>query len=60
MTASIKHGESQVNISHGKRVPESSIHGQLKDKEKLHDFVDMVNSTDGMKRKKARTAGEAS
>ena len=37
-------------------VSESTIHGRLTDGEKLHDFIDMVNSTDQMKRKKTRTA----
>jgi len=37
---------------------ESTIRGWLKDEQKLRDFVDTVDSTDGMKRKKARTAND--
>ena len=49
---SIKHGESQANVSYENGVPESTIHVWLKNKEKLCDFVDMVNVTDQMNRKK--------
>ena len=51
MIASITHGESQAIMSHNNGVPESTICGWLRDKEKLHDFIDVVNSTDCMKRK---------
>ena len=40
-----------VNLKHVSRdngVPQSTIHGWLKDEQKLHDFVDTVDSTDGM------------
>ena len=50
--ASIKCNESQANMSHANSVSEATIRGWLKDKEKFHDFVDTVNSTDGMKRKR--------
>ena len=51
---SIKHGESQANVSCDKGVPKSTICGWLREKEKL--CVDTVDSTDWMKRKKATTA----
>lgn len=39
-------------------VPESTIHEWLINEWRLHDFVDTVNSTDGMKQEKARTVNE--
>ena len=54
MIASIKCGESQVNMSCDDGVLGSTVHGWLRDKEKLRVFVDMLNSTDWIKRKKAR------
>ena len=59
MIARVKHGESQANESHENGVPEQTIHGWLKDAENLHNFVVMVDSTDGMKIKKARTAKDS-
>ena len=49
MVNKIKHGESQVIVSHDNRVPESTIHGWMRDNEKFDDFVDMVDSTDSTK-----------
>ena len=43
--ANVKHVESQAHVSH------VIICGWLREEEKLHDFVDMVDSTDQMKRK---------
>ena len=40
--ASVKSGESQANVFHVNGVPESTIHGWLKDEENLCDFIDMV------------------
>ena len=53
--ASIKHGELQANMSCDNAVSKSAIHGWVRDKEKLCDFVDTVDSTEWMKRKKAIT-----
>ena len=55
--ASIKNGQSQASISHDNSVLESTICGWLRYEEKLCDFVDIVNPTDWMKSKKAKTAG---
>ena len=44
-------------MSHNNGVTQSAIHGWLKDEQKLHDSVDIVDSTDGIKRK-ARTAND--
>ena len=41
--ASIKHRESQTNMSHENGMPELTICWWLKDKEKLHDFIDKVD-----------------
>ena len=35
-------------------VPKQTVRGWLRDEEKLRDFVDLVDSTDRMKRKKAK------
>ena len=51
--ASIKWSESLAQVFQDNGVPESTIHGWLKDEEKLHDFVDTVDFCDEMKRKKA-------
>jgi hypothetical protein len=56
--ARVKQGESQAKVSRDNGVPESTIRGWIKDEPKLRDFVDVVDSTDGMKRKKARTAND--
>ena len=52
---SAKHGELQAYMFLDNGVLESTIHGWLRDEEKLHAFVDRVDSTDWVKRKKART-----
>ena len=52
--ASVKCGESQANMFHENGVPESTIHGWLRDEEKYCDFVDAADSTDWMKRKRAK------
>ena len=44
--ASFKHGESQASVSCDNGVPEWTIHGWLRDDEKLCDFVHAVDSTD--------------
>ena len=41
----------QAYMSHDNSVTQSTIRGWLKAEQKLHDFVDTVNSTDGMTRK---------
>ena len=56
VTASLKCGESQANVYHDDCVPEPTICGWLRDEDRLYDSVDMVNCTDSMNRKKARTA----
>ena len=48
VVARVQNGESQANVSHDNGVPQSTIRGWLKDEQKLHDFVDTVDSTDGM------------
>ena len=42
-------------MSHDNDVSESIIHGCLGEEEKLHNFVDMVDFTDGLQRTKVRT-----
>ena len=49
---SIKHGQSQTNMSHDNGAPESTIHGQFKGEEKFFDILDVVDSIDRLKRKK--------
>ena len=44
VTTSISRGESQANKSHHNGVPGSTIHSWVRDQEKLHDFVVMVDS----------------
>ena len=39
VTASIKHGQSQVSVSRDNGVPDLTIHGWLRDKEMVHDFA---------------------
>ena len=56
MITNIKQSESQASMSCDNGVPESTIHVWLKDEEKLHDFLYMVNSADHMKINKVRTA----
>ena len=56
MTVSVQCDKSQASVSCCYRVSESTICEYLRDKEKLHDFVDKVDSTDQMKRIKATTA----
>ena len=51
-------GFSQASVSRDKGIPESTIRGWIKDEQKLRDFVDTVDSSDGMQRKKARTAND--
>ena len=48
-----QNGESQANMSRDNSVPQPTVCGQLKD-----DFVDTIDPTDGMKRKKTRTAND--
>ena len=57
MNASFKQGESHANVSCDNGMQELTIRGSLKDKEKLCDFVYMVDSTDGTRRNKI-TAGD--
>lgn len=40
-------------------IPEGTLRGWLKDESKLRDFVDSVDSVDGLCRKKARTAKDS-
>ena len=54
-----KHDESQASMSCDNAVRESTVCRWLKDKEMLCDFVDMVQSSDGINRRKTRTAKEA-
>ena len=54
--ASIKCSESIANMSCNNGVLQSTVHGWLRQEEKLGDFVDMVNSTYQLKRKKVRTS----
>ena len=44
-------GQSQAKTG----VLKSSVHGWLRDEEKMHNFIDMVDSAHPMKRKKAKT-----
>ena len=47
MHASIKCWKSQAsNVYRDIGVPETTIHGWLRDEEKLRDFVDIVDITD--------------
>ena len=56
MRPSTKFSESQANLSRDNGVPESTIHGWLRDEEKSCDFEDVVDSTVWMERKTARNA----
>ncbi len=51
-------GETQAKVSRENGVPESTLRGWIRDEKKMRDFVDTVDSSDGMKRKKARTAND--
>ena len=44
VNVSIKHSQSQANVTHDNGAPESTIHWWVKDKEKLHDPVDVVDA----------------
>ena len=50
--------ETQASVSRNNNIPESILHGWIRDEHKMCDFSDIVNSNDGTKRKKARTAGD--
>ncbi len=52
----VKQGQSQARVSREYGVPESTLRGWLKDESKLRDFVHTVDESDGMDRKRARTA----
>ena len=46
---SVKHGESQANVSCNNGVPLWTIHGWLRDNEMLNDSVDTIDYTMGWK-----------
>jgi len=46
------------NMSGDNDIPESTFCGLIWDEQKMCDFVNTVDSSDGMKRKKARTASD--
>ena len=52
----VRRGESQAKISRDIGVSESTLRGWLKDELKLREFVHSVDETDGLARKRARTA----
>ena len=41
----VKQGQSQAKVSWEYRVPESTLHGWLKDESKLRDFVHTVDES---------------
>jgi len=47
-------GESQAKVSRDLGVSVSTLLGWLKDKEKLHKFLHMVDQSDGLNRRRAR------
>ena len=47
-----------TRVQNDNGVPQSTIHDWIKDEQKLRDFVDTIDYTDGMKRKRARTASD--
>ena len=48
--ASLNHAESQAIMYSNNGVLASTVRGWLKDKDMLHESVDTVSSTDGVKR----------
>jgi transposase-like protein len=46
-----QHSETQAKVSRENGVPESTLRGWIRDEKKMRDFVDTVDSSDGMKRK---------
>ena len=52
VVTNVKGGVSQASVSRDNGIPESTIRGWIKDEQKLRDFVDSVDSSDGMQRKK--------
>uniref|UniRef100_H3A775 HTH CENPB-type domain-containing protein n=1 Tax=Latimeria chalumnae TaxID=7897 RepID=H3A775_LATCH len=55
----IKNGESQANVARYLNVAESTVRGWLKNEGKLISFLHEVNTSDGLTRKKARSAKDS-
>jgi len=58
ITRVTQHGETQANVSRDNGISESTLCGLIRDEHKMLDFVNIGDSNDGTKRKKARTAGD--
>ena len=54
----INNGKSQAKVSRDIGVSESTLCGWLKDKEKLREFLHMVDESDGLNRKPAGLAND--
>ena len=52
----IRNGETQAKVSREAGIPESTLRGWLKEEPKLRQFLEEVDSDDGIKRKRTRTA----
>ena len=54
--ARVRRGESQAKVSRDNGVPESTLRGWLKDEEKLREFSTSLDGSEGLKRKRVKTA----
>lgn len=52
----VRNGEGQTKVAREMSVAESTLRGWLKDEAKLREFVDTVEESEGLARKRARTA----
>ena len=54
--ARVRRGESQAKVSRDNGVPESTLRGWLKDEDKLREFSTSLDGSEGLKRKRVKTA----
>ncbi len=59
VVAKIRNGQTQAQVSRETGIAEGTIRGWLKDETKLRDFVHEVDESEGLQRKRARTAKDA-
>ena len=52
----IRNGETQAKVSRETGIPESTIRGWLKEEPKLRQFLEEVDSDEGLLRKRTKTA----